>query len=27
LGYFGNGVGWAPGVEEVPEPEGELKGF
>jgi hypothetical protein len=24
LGYFGNGVGWAPGAEEVPEPEGEL---
>jgi hypothetical protein len=24
LGYFGNGVGWAPGVEEIPEPEGEL---
>jgi hypothetical protein len=22
LGYFGNGVGWAPGAEEVPEPEG-----
>jgi hypothetical protein len=22
--YFGNGVGRAPGVEEVPEPEGEL---
>jgi hypothetical protein len=24
LGYFGNGVGRAPVVEEVPEPEGEL---
>ena len=24
LGYFGNGVGWAPGAEKVPEPEGEL---
>jgi hypothetical protein len=24
LGYFGNGVGRAPGAEEVPEPEGEL---
>jgi hypothetical protein len=24
LGYFGNGVGWAPGVEEVHEPKGEL---
>jgi hypothetical protein len=24
LGYFGNGVGWAPGAKEVPEPEGEL---
>jgi hypothetical protein len=24
LGYFGNGVGWAPGAEEVPKPEGEL---
>jgi hypothetical protein len=24
LGYFGNGVGWAPGAEEVPKPEGEF---
>jgi hypothetical protein len=24
LGYFGNGVGQAPGAEEVPKPEGEL---
>ena len=24
LGYFSNGVGLAPGAEEVPEPEGEL---
>ena len=24
LGYFGNCVRWAPGAEEVPEPEGEL---
>jgi hypothetical protein len=24
LGYFGNGVGRAPGAEEVSEPEGEL---
>jgi hypothetical protein len=24
LGYFGNGVGRAPGAEEVPEPKGEL---
>jgi hypothetical protein len=24
LSYFGNGVGRAPGGEEVPEPEGEL---
>jgi hypothetical protein len=24
LGYFGNGVGRAPGAEQVPEPEGEL---
>jgi hypothetical protein len=24
LGYFGKGVGRAPGAEEVPEPEGEL---
>jgi hypothetical protein len=24
LGYFGNGVGRAPGAEEVPEPESEL---
>jgi hypothetical protein len=27
LGYFGNGVGRVPGVEEVPEPEGELVVF
>jgi hypothetical protein len=27
LGYFGNGVGRAPGVEDVPEPEGELVVF
>jgi hypothetical protein len=27
LGYFGNGVGWALGAEEVPEPEGELVVF
>ena len=27
LGYFGNGVGQAPGVEDVPEPEGELVVF
>jgi hypothetical protein len=27
LGYFGNGVGWAPGAEEVPELEGELVVF
>jgi hypothetical protein len=27
LGYFGNGIGWAPGAEEVPEPEGELVVF
>jgi hypothetical protein len=27
LGYFGNGVGHAPGAEEVPEPEGELVVF
>jgi hypothetical protein len=24
LGYFGNGVGRVPGVEEIPKPEGEL---
>jgi hypothetical protein len=24
LGYFGNGVGQAPGAEDVPKPEGEL---
>ena len=24
LGYFGNGVGQAPGAEEVLEPKGEL---
>jgi hypothetical protein len=24
LGYFGNGVGRAPGAEEIPEPKGEL---
>jgi hypothetical protein len=27
LCYFGNGVGHAPGAEEVPEPEGELVVF
>jgi hypothetical protein len=27
LGYFGNGVGHVPGVEEIPEPEGELVVF
>ena len=27
LGYFGDGVGRAPGAEEVPEPEGELVVF
>ena len=27
LGYFGNGVGRAPGAEEVPEPKGELIDF
>jgi hypothetical protein len=27
LGYFGSGVGRVPGVEEVPEPEGELVVF
>ena len=27
LGYFGNDVGRVPGVEEVPEPEGELVVF
>jgi hypothetical protein len=27
LGYFGNGVGWALGAEEVPEPEGKLVVF
>jgi hypothetical protein len=27
LGYFGNGVGRAPGAEEVPEPEGKLVVF
>jgi hypothetical protein len=27
LGYFGNGVGRVPGVEEVLEPEGELVVF
>jgi hypothetical protein len=27
LGYFGNGVGRAPGAEDVPEPEGELVVF
>jgi hypothetical protein len=27
LGYFGNGVGRVPGVEEIPEPEGELVVF
>jgi hypothetical protein len=24
LGYFGGDVGWTPGAEEIPEPEGEL---
>jgi hypothetical protein len=27
LGYFRNGVGRAPGAEEVPEPKGELVVF
>jgi hypothetical protein len=27
LGYFGNGVGRVPGVEEIPEPEGEIVVF
>jgi hypothetical protein len=27
LGYFGNGVGRVPGVEEIAEPEGELVVF
>jgi hypothetical protein len=27
LGYFGNGVGWAPGAKDVPKPEGELVVF
>jgi hypothetical protein len=27
LGYFGDRVGWVPGVEEVHEPEGELVVF
>jgi hypothetical protein len=27
LGYFGNGVGQVPGVEEIPEPEGEIVVF
>jgi hypothetical protein len=27
LGYFGSGVGRALGVEDVPEPEGELVVF
>jgi hypothetical protein len=27
LGYFGGGVGWVPGAEKVPEPEGELVVF
>jgi hypothetical protein len=27
LGYFGSGVGWAPGAEDVPEPDGELVVF
>jgi hypothetical protein len=27
LGYFGSRVGRVPGVEEVPEPEGELVMF
>jgi hypothetical protein len=27
LGYFDDGVGWVPGAEEIPEPEGELVVF
>jgi hypothetical protein len=27
LGYFGDGVGRVPGIEEIPEPEGELVVF
>jgi hypothetical protein len=27
LGYFGDGVGWVPGAEEIFEPEGELVVF
>jgi hypothetical protein len=27
LGYFGDGVRWASGAEEVPEPENELDVF
>jgi hypothetical protein len=27
LGYFGNGVGWVPRAEEIPEPEGEIVVF
>jgi hypothetical protein len=27
LGYFGGDVGWTPGAEEIPEPEGELVVF
>ena len=27
LGYFGDGIGWVPGAEEIPEPEGELVVF
>jgi hypothetical protein len=27
LGYFGDGVRWVPGAEEIPEPEGELVVF
>jgi hypothetical protein len=27
LGYFGDGIGWVPGAEKIPEPEGELVVF
>jgi hypothetical protein len=27
LGYFGDSVGWVPGAEEIPKPEGELVVF
>jgi hypothetical protein len=27
LGYFGNGVRWVLGAEEIPEPEGEIVVF